>query len=404
MRASLREIEQNRIQHPPTLLVTGATGFLGSHLAVELLDQGYSLFLLCRPQDHQSALERMTRLFNWFGKDLAVQNNCTVLEGHLGQPEFGLNKQDYTRLIESADEILHCAANTSFAERRRKEVESANVESVRNVLMFAAQSRCYFFHHLSTAYVAGTRQGLCPETIENTQRWHNVYEETKYLAEKMAVKICSQAGIRLNIFRPTIVYGNSRTGRSFRFNALYYPIKLIHYLSELYRRDIRENRGCHAAKMGVSLDEDGYLDLPVRIKNSKNGRLNVISIDYFVQTVLGLMQGSMGGDIFHISNPKPVFIDQIIKYIGSFLNVKGITAVSEEEFTEPPNNAVEALVEKHLDTYLPYMQDARVFKQDKADALLGKQKPECPVFDYTMFERCVSYAVKAAWGKSQKDY
>ena len=402
MRVSITEIEQKRCQHPPTLLVTGATGFLGSHLAVDLLDQGYSLFLLCRPQEQKSALERMTDLFKWFGKDLTALNNCTVLEGYLDQPGFGLNEKEYTRLIEATDEILHCAANTSFAERRREEVEKANVESLRNVLAFAVQGRCYFFHQLSTAYVSGIRQGLCPESLENTQLWHNVYEETKHFAEKTAVEICSQAGIRLNIFRPTIVYGSSRTGRSFRFNALYYPIKLVHYLSELYRKDIRENKGCHASKMGVSLDKVEYLDLPIRIKNSKNSHLNVIPVDYFVRTVRELMQKSREGDIYHIANPSPVYIDQIIRYIGSFLHIKGIKVTPEEEFTETPKNALETLVDKQLDTYLPYIQDTRVFRQDKADALLGKQTPACPDFNYTMFERCVSYGLKTEWGKKLK--
>ncbi len=399
MRASITELEQKRTRQLPTLLVTGATGFLASHLAVELLEKGYYLILLCRPRDKQSAQERMTELFKWFGKDLAALENCTVLECHLDQPGFGLNKQDTACLLESTDEILHCAANTSFAERRRQEVESANVESLRNVLAFAVQSRCYFFHHLSTAYAAGTRLGLCPETLENTHLWHNVYEETKYLAEQMAVKICSQAGIRLNIFRPTIVYGNSRTGRSIRFNALYSPIKLIHYLSELYRKDIRENHGKHASKMGVFLDADGYLEMPLRITNGNNGRLNVIPIDYFVQTVIKLMQRSRQGDIYHIANPSPVFIDQIIGYLTRFFHIRGLSTISDEEISEFDKNALEALVEKHLDTYLPYIQDVRVFRQDKADALLGRETGSCPEFDYTIFERCVSYGIKTNWGK-----
>ena len=63
---------------------------------------------------------------------------------------------------------------------------------------------------------------------------------------------------------------------------------------------------------------------------------------------------------------------------------------------------MEALVEKHLDTYFPYIQDARIFRQDKADALLGRRAISCPTFDYAMFERCVSYALDTDWGKTQK--
>ncbi len=69
------------------------------------------------------------------------------------------------------------------------------------------------------------KTGICPETLTDTRSFFNVYEETKHLAEMAAADCCSREGIRLNIFRPSIVYGHSRTGKTLRFNALYYPVK-----------------------------------------------------------------------------------------------------------------------------------------------------------------------------------
>lgn len=62
------------------------------------------------------------------------------------------------------------------AARKRAEVEAANVGGLRNVLDFAARSGCFFFHHVSTAFVAGKRTGLYREDWVESGEFTNVYE------------------------------------------------------------------------------------------------------------------------------------------------------------------------------------------------------------------------------------
>ena len=283
MRKSTVEIAAKRKIADPRILVTGATGFLGSHITVDLLEKGYSLVLICRPSNNKSAAMRIEQLFEWFGIDMKTYPNLQVLEGSLEKSKFGLNAEKYQYLVKNVDEIIHCAANTSFSKKKREDVESSNISSMDNVLDLALHSRCYFLHHISTAYVAGKKEGLCKEEFAENRCFHNVYEETKYRAEKTAIQVCQNSGIRLNIYRPSIVYGDSESGKSIRFNALYYPVKMIQYFKNLFTRDIEENGGQSAAKLGVKLDSDGRMILPIRLKKDVNGSLNVIPVDFFVK-------------------------------------------------------------------------------------------------------------------------
>lgn len=174
------------------------------------------------------------------------QSLVHIVSGDLNCSDLGLCPTDYHQLASSVDEIIHCASDTSFSERKRPQIEKANVENLHHLLDFAAKSSCCFFHFISTAYVAGKKRGSCPEALVETQRFFNVYEETKYRAEKTAAKRCSKEGMRLNIYRPSIVYGNSRTGKTLRFNAMYYPVKMLVFfkksVSQKYRRTDIERR------------------------------------------------------------------------------------------------------------------------------------------------------------------
>ena len=162
---------------------------------------------------------------------------------------------------------IHGASNTSFSEKeKRREVETVNIRGLQHVLDFAEKSRCYFFHHMSTAYVVGKRHGLCREEQVETATFTNVYEETKYQGEQMISQLCRDQGIRLNIYRPSIVCGDSKTGRTLRLNAVYYPIRAVLFFKNLFENDIKEKGGKKAGQMGVKMDGHGSIYLPIRIE------------------------------------------------------------------------------------------------------------------------------------------
>jgi thioester reductase-like protein len=73
--------------------------------------------------------------------------------------------------------------------------------------------------------------------------FNNVYEESKCRGENRVGERCSREGIRLGIYRPSIVYGDSRSGKSLSFRGLYYPVRTVLYFKNLYRADMLERGG-----------------------------------------------------------------------------------------------------------------------------------------------------------------
>ncbi len=402
MRQSADFIAQRRRDKKNTILLTGGTGFLGSHLAVELLRRGHFVILLCRSKDGLSAEQRMRQLFDWF--DLRPGGNYRVVEGQITQPRFGLDEQTYAYLKDHTDEIFHCVAETAFSQTKQSQLEAVNVEGARHALQLAVESGCYYFHHMSTAYVAGQRHGRCEEEYVPQEHFHNAYEQTKHVAEGLVLETCRANGIRANIYRPSIVYGDSRTGKSLLFNAFYAPMKLAHYLQTIWERDFAENEGRHATSMGVTRSEDGVLQVSIRIERAEMGVVNLIPIDFLTQATLAIMEDTLDGGIFHIVNDRQDTLDELLVYMRRIINIDGIRLVGPGHLTAEPRNALEKLVAGYLDVYQPYFYDDRTFETTKAQRILARHRITCPRMDDALFSRCIRYAIEVDWGRQLFQY
>jgi nucleoside-diphosphate-sugar epimerase len=392
MKIETATLRQMRADRASRILVTGAAGFLGSHIAVALAAAGYRVAVLVRASKGVSASERMARLAAWFRLDEGQARSLEIIEGDILDPGWA------AATPANFDEIIHCASSTAFSERKRAEVEAANIDGLRNVLGFAARNGCGFFHLISTAYVAGRRTGLCPEDWVERGPFTNVYEETKARGEIMARDVCRRDGIRLNVYRPTIVYGDSRTGRTLRFNALYYPVKAAVSIRDIYLVDIRQGDGRKAAEMGIRLTEDGKLYLPIRLEDGRAGGLNLVPIDHCVRAFMAIFEEATDGGIFHIANPQTTRLADLVAFGQRRFEMAGVEVCGPEAFADRPKTALESLYDSYLEVYRPYMQDARTFATANAAPILEKGGLACPGFDYATFARCMDYAVETGWG------
>jgi len=391
----LREKRAARTQH---ILVTGGTGFLGSHIAAALLRAGCRVTLLARSTKRLPARDRVERLADWLGLEEQPRRRLAVAEGDILDPGWSAEAAGDHGGLGQVDEIVHCASNTSFAERKRTEIEAVNVGGLRNVLDFAVRSRAVFFHHVSTAFVAGTRTGPCREEWVETGGFTNVYEETKARGEVMARDLCRREGIRLNVYRPSIVYGDSRTGRALRFNAVYFPVKAAVFLRDIYIADIRDRGGHKATGMAIRMEEDGRLFMPLRIEAGGPGGLNLVPIDHCVDALMAVFEDALDGGVYHIVSPRPTKIEAIVEYAERLFRLDGIGTCGPEAFAVQPRNALERLYDTYLEAYRPYMQDLRTFEVRNAAPALEKRRLVCPEFGYDIFARCMEYAVETDWG------
>jgi nucleoside-diphosphate-sugar epimerase len=299
--------------------------------------------------------------------------------------------------------FCHCAAETSFAEEKRDLLEKTNVSGTLNALKFATESKCYFFHHVSTAYIAGKRHGICKEEYLPQTQFYNPYEETKHKAEGLVLKICNREGIRSNIYRPSIIYGDSKSGKCSKFDTFYFAGKLINSLKAIYEKDIIENKGLNAEKLGIKKDDDGRLFLPLRIEDIEGSSINAVSIDFVVNGCLAIMENCLDSDIFHLVNKNPKTLDELIVFVERLLNVRGIKPIPGEDFHILPQNSLEKMLDPYINVYRPYLCDDRIFEDKKSAKILQKNNIVCPNLNHEIASKCFQYAIEVDWGNKVFD-
>ena len=181
---------------------------------------------------------------------------------------------------------------------------------------------------------------------------------------------CRAEGIRLNIYRPSVVCGDSRTGRSLLFNAVYYPVRTVLFLRDVFVKDIRERGGKRAAAMGVSLDSDGSVRLPIRIGVGEGEGVNIVPVDHFTAAFLALLEAADGGT-FHIVNPRLKPVGELVAHAAEMFALRGIEARPAAELDGASRNPLESLFDGYLEAYGPYMRDRRIFGREASGPILA---------------------------------
>ncbi len=381
------------------ILITGATGFIGSHIAAAFVKEGREIVVTARNKGDLSGYQRMQKLFQWFQLNGTTDKLCKVVEADISRPQFGLSHDTYHSLLNDTSEIIHCAASTSFADKLRSSVEVANLEALKHVLKFATEASVDRFNLVSTAFVCPTGLNVCKEEIVERKSFLNVYEETKYRAEKESKRVCELSGIPWKIYRPSIVYGNSQNGRTFRFNGLYYPIKTLYLLKRMFAGDL-QNGGNHSMKLGVHRDDEGRIFFPIKLETKPNTGINLIPVDFFVNAFLALFNTDDAGKIYHITNPYPSPLELLLDYTTSYLDIAGITTRPHIQKSGEQRNAMEKLFYSYLGEYSLYLTDDRVFDTSHTNHLLQPLDIHCPPLDYRLFKTIMDYAMKTNWGKT----
>lgn len=385
------------VKKKPTIALTGATGFLGSHLMASMLSAGYKIIVLGRPAKKETLQERINKLLRWFGIEVFA-GQLELVDIDFLKPLLGLTEEDYNNLCAVTDQIIHCASDTSFAERKRDIVFKSNVFSLEAILEFAANSNVQFFHYISTAYVAGTNEIISKERISSATDFLNVYEESKAQAESLISEFCEKNEIPCTIIRPSIVYGDSHTGRSLRFNALYFPIQSVKYIREIYLNDILNHGGKKSSQYGIFIDDEGYLFLPLRIYLPQKGALNLIPVDYFVNATMKIIANASSSGIYHLTNVSYTKLETISIYNEQFLKIKGVEIIYGKSSDNVLRNPAEELFDRFMEPYRPYLSDNRIFERVNTDLITENLQP--PEFTYGIFKNCMEYAIRVNWGES----
>jgi nucleoside-diphosphate-sugar epimerase len=187
------------------ILVTGATGFTGGHLARRLAREGHAVRALVRDSQRAQALAQL-------GIELAP--------GDLRDPA------SLEQAMAGIETVYHIAATFRQENITKEEMWAINAQGVQNMLDAAIQSgTVQRFVHCSTIGVHGNIKNP-PASEETAYGPGDDYQESKTAGEKIALDYMKQGKLPIVVFRPGGIYGPGDT----RFLKLFRPIKKRRFL------------------------------------------------------------------------------------------------------------------------------------------------------------------------------
>jgi long-chain acyl-CoA synthetase len=183
------------------------------------------------------------------------------------------------------------------------------------------------------------------------------------------------------VFRPSIIIGDSKTGKTSSFNVIYIPLRLL---------------------------QKGLLTY---VPGTPDTVMDLVPIDWVDDAMVHIMQSPESiGKAYHITAgpkraaPLSEVVGRAIQYFDAHTPLKHpriIEYISRDEFERRRSlmrGREEALMSQ-LDTLLPYVSINRLFDSRNTDALLGESGITFPLFrDYA--DRIFEYCVKSNWGKN----
>lgn len=182
------------------ILVTGATGLVGSHLLVQLLQENEEVKALFRSEKQ---IEKVKNVFAFYNQT-ALFDKIIWVKGDI------TNIPSLEIAFENITHVYHCAALISFDPSDEEELRKINIEGTANVVNCCIDFGIKKLCHVSSIAALGTPKELetsiTEETEWNPEELHSDYAITKYGAE-MEVWRGHQEGLEVVIVNPGVIFG-----------------------------------------------------------------------------------------------------------------------------------------------------------------------------------------------------
>ena len=317
IRFSLEDIN-NKSEMPKNILLTGSTGFLGSHILAELINKyrDIKVYYLIRSKPGKNYKERLLDiLHNYFGEkyDLLIDTRIIPVEGDLVREHLGINITLYKELVSKIDCIVNAASLVKHFGDYNSFYQS-NVLSAKNIISFAKETNAVI-HHISTTSVSGNylvKNDLVYDYTENDfyigQNYKdNVYVRTKFEAENEMYKAQSE-GVQVNVYRIGNLMQRMEDG-VFQINKFDNA-----YFKRIY----------------------GFIKIGKLPKNLITQRLEFTPVDSCASAIVTLMQ--YRNKVFHLLNPNTIGISELANELANF--DMNIDFISPKEFNKYIRNEI----------------------------------------------------------------
>lgn len=310
--------------------LTGATGFLGAHLLVDLLESlPGAVTCLVRAPDPVAGLRRLRSAVRHYAPDRSVDwSRVVAVPGDLASPAFGLGEGPFRALAGSIRRVLHNGATLDFIQPAAA-LAPANIGGTREAIRLAELAGAEL-HHVSTVGVLPTdhptRDGRLLEApaADGAPEWIPCgYTETKRAAERAVLEAAAR-GLKVRVYRPAVIAGSSRAGTWNVDDAI-----------------CRILKGCVQSGVAPLLDWD----------------INAVPVDAVSRGLVRLLaQRPPIGEIVHLASATPLPFRALIDAVrgqGWRVEALPVAAWLARIEAEGPENALQPLV--------PWIRSARPF-------------------------------------------
>jgi len=362
------------------LLLTGATGLLGSYLLGAALRAGRRVAVVSRASRTESIGQRIEALVvRWERESGRVLPRPVVLEGDLHQPDLGLDARRLRWVARHCHAVLHCAASLTFESGNRDEEPwRSNLDGTRHVLELCRRTGIREYHHVSTAYVCGLREGRVLETeLDEGQSFANDYERSKAEAEKIVRS--AEFLDPPTIYRPAIIVGDSRTGHTTTFHGFYTPLKIMHAM--VHQFDTAEaSSASYLEALGLSGRE----------------KKNFVPVDWVARVISHIVdRPEHHGRTYHLAPEQRVDTSLVGEVVETSLR-QDVVEKGRRDVPSGGDVPLEFLFRSQMDVYRSYWRSDPEF--DRTNTMAAAPTLPCPTVDRAMLMRMARFALRTNFG------
>jgi amino acid adenylation domain-containing protein/thioester reductase-like protein len=327
------------------VLLTGATGYLGSRLLLSLLQNTQAeVFCVVRSQEGSSGFNRIVDKVEVIQK-LSPKQIARVIpvKGDLSKPLLGLTEQDFSLLAKKIDQIIHCGAQVNFL-LPRSSLKAINVNGSIELLRLATRYKLKQFNYVSTVSVFPTiakdlkKTFYEDDSIDQPLPIVGGYPQSKWIAEKTML-LARASGVPVNIFRSGVIFGDTR------IKDLPADVLLVDFLR-------------------ICIDLKAIPNLDILI--------DVAPVDYVADAIIHISQRSNNSN-FHLTNPKPLPLSKFVDLLTE--NGIAIRKISPLKWVELLDNIDDTRASEGIKTLISIFQDV----EKSGDIIFGRnlQHFEC---------------------------
>ncbi|CAO3595035.1 unnamed protein product [Absidia cylindrospora] len=206
-----------------TIVLTGATGFLGAFILGKLLDYNNTrVVCVVRAKDSAGAFDRVKKAAMSHGvwsDSWLTDNRVEAVCGDLASDRLGMTQADWDRLCAEADVVVHNGAMVHWVYPYQQ-LRAPNVVGTLWAMRLASSIKSKSFHFVSSTSVLDTDHyvGFADKRLPETDDLEGArvgldagYGQSKWVAEKLIME-ARKRGMAATIVRPGYILGESRTG------------------------------------------------------------------------------------------------------------------------------------------------------------------------------------------------